>query len=146
KSIAQNPRLDGCDTQADRERLIRESAEQEVLYDQPEEERSKIRVSGPFTVEAIPVASMEDPSASPIPQLEPEDRDDDVARPGRDEGGVSAEGGDYIARMIDLLRKTGVHFKNQKSMPLAALRPVKTAFEYLHAEADTGYEGDPRKV
>jgi adenine-specific DNA-methyltransferase len=146
KSIAQNPRLDACEAQADRERVIREAADQEVLYDQPEEDRSKVRVSGPFTVEAIPVASMEDPSGTPIPQLEPEDREDDVARPGRGGGALAGDGGDYIGRMIDLLRKTGVHFKNKKSMPLASLRPVKTAYEYLHAEADTGYEGDPRRV
>ncbi len=144
--IANNTKLDEITDNEQRERVIRESAHQEVLYDQPEEDKSKVRVSGPFTVEAIPVASMEDSSASPIPQLEPEARDDDVARPGRGAGAITDAGGDYIERMIDLLRKTGVQFKGGRSMPLASLRPVKTPHEYLHAEADTGYEGDPRRV
>jgi adenine-specific DNA-methyltransferase len=142
KSIAQNPKLDACETQADRERVIRESADREILYDQPEEDRSKVRVSGPFTVEAIPVASMEDPSASPIPQLEPGTPDAGAPRP----VAASGSGGDYVGRMIDLLRKTGVHFKNGKTLPLSSIRPVKSAHEYLHAEGDTGLEGDPRRV
>ena len=51
--------------------------------------------------------------------------------------------------MIDLLRKTGVYFNTDKGMrhlPLSGLRAVKTPFEYLHAEAGTGIEGDPRRV
>jgi hypothetical protein len=47
-----------------------EPPEQEILYDQPEIDKSKVRVSGPFTVEAIPVPAMESPPESPIPQLE----------------------------------------------------------------------------
>lgn len=142
KSIAQNPKLDACETQEEREHVIRQCAEQEVLYDQPEEDKGKVRVSGPFTVEAIPVASMEDVNESPIPQLEPEAREDDVARPGRSAGAPDA-GGDYVAYMIDLLKRSGgVHFKNGKTLPLTDLRPVKTPFEWLHAESATGFGGD----
>ena len=143
KSIAQNPRLDGCKTPAERERLIRESADQEVLYDQPEEDRSKIRVTGPFTVEAIPVASMEDPVSSPIPGPEGELRD------GNGEGYAAAPAdpaGDHTAQMIDLLRKTGgVDFKG-KRLPLPTLRPMRTANEWIHAESETGIEGDARTI
>jgi adenine-specific DNA-methyltransferase len=147
RSIAQNAKLDSCDTQEERERIIRQSADQEVLYDQPEEDKGKVRVSGPFTVEAIPVASMEDPSESPIPQLDVDARTDDIARSGRSAAGLDA-GNDYVAYMIDLLKKSGgVHFKNGKSLPLSDLRPVKTAFEWLHAESATGFAGDdPRRV
>jgi adenine-specific DNA-methyltransferase len=49
---------------------IRRNASQEVLYDRPRVKRRIVRVSGPFTVEAIPVPAIEDPSRSPIPQLE----------------------------------------------------------------------------
>jgi len=42
------------DKQAAIESIIQEDAPQETLYDQPEEDRSIVRVSGPFTVEAIP--------------------------------------------------------------------------------------------
>jgi adenine-specific DNA-methyltransferase len=145
-SIAQNPKLDVCTTQKERESVIRQSTEQEVLYDQPEEDKGKVRVSGPFTVEAIPVASMEDPGESPIPELAPEMREDDIAQPERG-GAVLNAGSDYTAYMLDLLKKSGgVHFKNGKSLPLSTLRTVKTAHEWLHAEGETGIEGDPRRV
>lgn len=144
KSIAQNLRLDACKTQEGRQRLIRECADQEVLYDQPEEDKGKVRVSGPFTVEAIPVASMEDPGDVPVP--------------GPDEGvryGATTpyaatpadRAGEYIAQMVDLLRKSGgVHFKNARSLPLPTLRPARTAHEWIHAESETGLEGDDRLV
>jgi adenine-specific DNA-methyltransferase len=147
-SIAQNPKLDACKTQEERERLIRESADQEVLYDQPVEDKSKVRVSGPFTVEAIPVAAMEDPTAPQVEQLPPEARDDDIARGrGHDAGRIADLGGDYIGHMIDLFKKSGgVHFKGGKNLPLTTIRPVRTPHEYLHAESETGIEGDGRKV
>ena len=147
KSIAQNPKLDACKDLEGRENLIRASADQEVLYDQPEEDKSKVRVSGPFTVEAIPVATMEDPTESPIPQLEPQAREDGIEYPGRGGGRVPDAGGDFVAYMIDLLKKNGgVHFKNGKNLPLTSIRPIKTPHEYLHAESETGIEGDPRTV
>lgn len=146
KSIAQNSKLDACTSQAERERAIRSTAEQEVLYDQPEEDKGKVRVSGPFTVEAIPVATLEDTEASPIEQLEPEARRDDITRPGRGGAGLDV-GNDYVAYMIDLLKKSGgVHFKGGKNLSLPTLRPVKTPHEWLHAESETGIEGDPRMV
>lgn len=146
EDIANNTKLDACGTDAERERLIAHGSAQEDLLDRPEEDKGKVRVSGPFTVEAIPVATLEDAEASPIQQLEPEARQDDIARPGRGGAGLDV-GGDYVAYMIDLLRKSGgVHFKGGKSLPLPTLRPVKTPHEWLHAESETGIEGDPRMV
>jgi len=63
KSIANNPEI--------REGMIREQidaaiakyADQETLYDQPYTDKSRVRVTGPFTVEAVPaptVRSLED--------------------------------------------------------------------------------------
>ena len=115
------------------ERVIRETAEQETLYDHPEEDRSKVRVSGPFSVEAIPVATMTDADVAP-------------AAAANGEGGAAR---DWLSFLLDQLRKTGVHFKTAKGtshLPLAAVRPLKTAFEYLHAEAGTGIAGDDRRV
>ncbi len=144
--IANSARLDACTTQEERDKVVRDSAEQETLYDQPEENKAKVRVSGPFTVEAIPVAALDHEGAD---TLEPEARQDDVARSGRgvNIGRVTDEGGDYVDNMIGLLkRSSGVHFKNGKSLALPTLRPVKTANEWLHAESETGIEGDPRLV
>lgn len=118
KSIAQNARLDECKTQADRERAIRESADQEVLYDQPEVDNSRIRVTGPFTVEAIPVASL----------------DDD--QPAEAAGAPEHPATDYLSMMIDLLKKSGVQFPNNRHLAMPSLRAVRGPYEYLHAEAE----------
>lgn len=133
KSIAQNPKLDECKTQADCERVIRESADQEVLYDQPEIDGGRVRVTGPFTVEAIPVASLEDPTdastaaAAPAPS-------------------PSSAGSDYLGMMLDLLRRTGVQFAKTGNLPLPNLRPVKGPYEWLHAETEIGSNGGTKRV
>lgn len=142
KSIAQNPRLDACKGRAEREALIRDSADQEPLYDQPDEDRSRVRVSGPFTVEAIPTASMEDPGSSPIPGPT-----DGVRNAGDGfYGATVAPAGDHTAQMIDLLRKIGGVDFNGKRLPLPTLRPMRTAHEWIHAESETGIEGDARTI
>ena len=119
KSIAQNTRLDECKTQEDRERIIRQSADQEVLYDQPHIDSDRIRVTGPFTVEAIPVASLDSDASveAPTPGGEP-------------------AAADYLGMMIDLLKRSGVQFANNRHLALASLRAVRGPYEYLHAEAE----------
>ena len=52
--------------QAEMDRSIAAQADSETLYDQPEKTKNKLRVSGPFTVEAVPfpsVLSLEEHSA-----------------------------------------------------------------------------------
>lgn len=138
-SIANNARLDTCKTQEERERVIRESAEQEVLYGQPEENQNKIRVTGPFTVEAIPIASMEDPTDQP-----PADgaAGAEAVTANRGEGAPAS----HIETMLDLIRKTGVSFPGGTTLSLKDAHFVQGGKEWLHAEATTGIEGDPRMV
>ena len=127
KSLAQNQKLDGCKTQEERERVIRESAEQEILYDQPEEAKSRVRVSGPFTVEAIPVATLEAAGDSPI-------------------ASTAAGHDDYLQMMLDLLRKTGIHFPTGKTLTLSNLRSVRGHADWLHAEGESEAGGETRRV
>jgi len=112
---------------------------QEILYDQPEPDKSKVRVSGPFTVEAIPVPAMESPGESPIPQLEADARRDDLARRGRGEGRLLNPAADHITTMIELLRKAGVNFPGGKKLALENLRPLQVG--WLHAEAEARQDG-----
>ena len=98
------------------------------------------------SVGAIPVAALDHEGAE---TLEPEARADDIARPGRGVtiGRAADIGGEYVETMIGLLKRSaGVHFKHGKNLSLPTLRPVKTANEWLHAESETGIEGDPRLV
>ncbi len=117
-----------------------EPPEQETLYDQPEIDRLKVRVSGPFTVEAIPVPAMESPGESPIPQLEADAREDDRTRRGRGEGRIVNPAADHITTMIELVRKAGVNFPGGKKLALENLRPLGVG--WLHAEAEAKQNGE----
>ena len=57
-SIANNPDIREGMTQAEINAAIARHAPQETLYDQPKVDRSRKRVSGPFTVEAVPAPSV----------------------------------------------------------------------------------------
>jgi adenine-specific DNA-methyltransferase len=121
-----------------------EPPEQETLCDDPEIDRSKVRVSGPFTVEAIPVPAMTSPDESPIPQLEGDAREDDLARRGRGEGRIANPAADHISTMIELLRKAGVNFPGGKKLILENLRPLELG--WLHAEAEAKQNGKALRV
>ncbi len=66
KSIANNPDIREGMTREQIADAIRRHADQETLYDQPEVDRTKARVSGPFTVEAVPA-----PTVMPVGQSSP---------------------------------------------------------------------------
>jgi adenine-specific DNA-methyltransferase len=114
---------------------IQRNAPQEVLYDRPKVVRGVVRVSGPFTVEAIPVPAVEDPAQATIPQFEAEE-----AR-----ACVSDRGGDYLTTMINLLKQQGgVLFPGGKKLELANIRPLRLG--YLHAEAEARQNGNVLRV
>lgn len=114
---------------------IQRNAPQETLYDRPKIRRGVVRVSGPFTVEAIPVPAVEDPTQAPIPQFEQEEA---RAR-------ISDRGGDYLTTMISLLRQQGgVLFPGGKKLELQNLRELNLGF--LHAEAEASQNGKTLRV
>lgn len=114
---------------------IQRNAPQETLFDRPLVKRGIVRVSGPFTVEAIPVPAVEDPSQAPVPQFEEEEA---RAR-------VSDRGGDYLATMINLLKQQrGVLFPGGKRMELENVRQLNLGF--LHAEAEARQNGNNLRV
>jgi len=106
------------------------NAPQETLYDRPQIRRAVVRVSGPLTVEAIPVPAVEEPTQVPIPPFEEEEA---RAR-------VSDRGGDYLTTMLGLLKQQGhVLFPGGKRMELQNLRLLNLGM--LHAEAETRRNG-----
>jgi adenine-specific DNA-methyltransferase len=96
--------------QAEMDRSIAAQADNETLYDQPEKTKNKLRVTGPFTVEAVPfptVLSLEEHSAQAPQGLEANLADMSVARSGntsrqhswRDEllkAGIRGKGGQML--------------------------------------------------
>ena len=108
---------------------IAKSSEGEELVDQPEIDRKRIRVSGPFTVEAVQPAeeSLDAESTiggEPDEPLETYDAETD----GHDADNAEA----YLDKMIRLLRNDGVRFPNNQTQKFATLDPLEG--DILHAE------------
>jgi adenine-specific DNA-methyltransferase len=132
---------------------IQRNAPQEVLYDRPRVVRGVVRVTGPFTVEAIPVPAVEDPTQAPIPQFEDSVGVDPRVYPGQPQGvaptsepgRINDRGGDYLATMINLLKQQGgVLFPGGKKLELMNIRSLNLG--YLHAEAEAKQNGNTLRV
>ena len=102
-----------------------EPSNETVLYDQPHIDRAKARVTGPFTVEAVPA-----PAVRPLDDIEtsePLPADDSVAR-----AGPTVQQGDWR----DELLKAGIRGKAGQRVSFARLEPLPGT-RWLHAEGET---------
>ena len=115
---------------------IESSSEGEDLVDQPKIERRKLRVSGPFTVEAVQPAEESLGTESPIGG-EPEE-----ALETFDEETTNAEA--YLNKMIRLLREDGVRFPNNQTVQFATLDAREG--DVLHAEGTWSHAESDRSV
>ncbi len=100
-----------------------EPAKQETLYDQPSVERSKVRVTGPFTVEAVPSLRVK-PFDGKEPKLEI--TNEQLARTG--ETGRQAE-------WRDELKASGIRTIGGKLISFSRVEPM-IATRFLHAEGE----------
>jgi adenine-specific DNA-methyltransferase len=130
KAIANNPEIREGMGRAEIDRAIAKYAEQETLYDQPRIDRSRTRVTGPYTVEAVPA-----PVVQPLSQdLEVHDADASVARTGETL---------RQAEWREELFRTGIRGKKGQMMRFTRVEPLPGT-RWLHAEAETlpAAEGD----
>lgn len=129
---------------------IAANADQEELVDQPEVVRNVVRVSGPFTVEAVQPPEMtlgEETVVETEPGLfdgEPENLDKTFisirrAEPFNETQNLSA----YLDTMVRLLRQDGVRFPNNKQMRFTRLDPLYESGNAtgIHAEGRWVAEG-----
>jgi len=116
------------------DRSIADHADQETLYDQPAKSKTKLRITGPFSVEAVPF-----PTVQAL---------DDESRRWQD-GTIEADA--TIARSgesarqhqwRDELLKTGIRGKGGQILKFAELE-TQPGTKYLHA---TGHTEDGRRV
>ena len=108
--------------QAEMDRSITNNADTETLYDQPEKTKNKLRVTGPFTVEAVPfptVLSLDESSTAP----EGQEADAAVARTG-----ITSRQNAWR----DELLKAGIRGKNKQMLHFAELE-VLPGTACLHA-------------
>jgi adenine-specific DNA-methyltransferase len=104
-----------------------------TLYDAPIVDSSKTRVTGPFTVEAVPapaVGGLED-----IEETEAQPADESIAR-----SGETARQGDWR----DELLKTGIRGKGGQRIEFSRVEPL-AGTRWLHADAETK-EAAPQRV
>ena len=107
------------------EKAIQKYADQETLYDQPLVDKSKVRITGPFTVEAVPA-----PTVKPL---------DDI------EGFADAPADQSISRSGETLRqsewrdellKTGIRGKGGQYILFSRVESLRGT-RWLHAGAET---------
>ena len=100
-----------------------EEPNREIQYDQPEIDKTKVRVTGPFTVEALPA-----PVVKPL---------DDVLQ---DDDDISAKQTDWR----DQLLATGIQGRGGARLMFSRVEPLQGT-RYLQAEAETR-EDPPRRA
>lgn len=125
KSIANNPDIKEGMTRKQIDAAIARHAPQETLYDQPFVDRKKTRVSGPFTVEAVPaptVTSVEELLNSP-----PQPADTTIAR-----SGETLRQGEWR----DELLRAGIRGKAGQHIRFARLEPLPGC-RWLHADGES---------
>jgi adenine-specific DNA-methyltransferase len=124
KSIANNPELRKGMTRIEIEKSIQKYADQETLYDQPFVDRAKARITGPFTVEAVPA-----PTVTPL---------DEAENPSPVADASIARSGETLRQteLRDELLKTGIRGKNGQYIAFSRVEPLPGT-RWLHADAET---------
>jgi len=141
KSIANNPEIREGMTREQIDATIAKYAEQETLYDQPYVEKARVRVTGPFTVEAVPaptVRSLDDIDMGTAPAKAQESLADfrEVATPLLD-ASVARKGATLRhTEWRDELLKTGLRGKGGHHIDFVRVEPL-AGTRWLHADAET---------
>jgi adenine-specific DNA-methyltransferase len=104
---------------------IARHAPQETLYDQPFVDKKKVRVTGPFTVEAVPAPAVK--SVDEILEEQPQPADTSIAR-----SGETLRQGEWR----DELLRTGIRGKAGQHIRFARLEPLPGC-RWLHADGET---------
>ena len=134
KSIANNPEIGEGMTREQIDTATRKYADQETLYDQPLTDKKKTRVTGPFTVEAVPA-----PAVKPLDEVReaPGDYEADaaIARTGE-----TRRQGDWR----DELLRTGIRGKGGQRIEFSRVEAL-AGTRWLHADAETK-EDKPQRV
>jgi adenine-specific DNA-methyltransferase len=153
KSIANNPEIREGMTREQIDAAIARYADQETLYDQPYIDKSRVRVTGPFTVEAVPaptVRSLDEiecgagAPARVADSVHSASRAGEGARPTQS-GATQFTADNSVARSGPTLRhsewrdellKTGLRGKGGHHIDFSRVEPL-AGTRWLHADAET---------
>ena len=136
-SIANNPEIRKGMTRSEMDSVIAKYAEQETLYDQPLIDRSRMRVTRPFTVEAVPAAVVKPLGEGASPnEMSAEATDNSVAHSGETV---------RQSEWRDELLKTGIRGKGGQHINFSRVEPL-AGTKWLHADAETKGDKPERAV
>ncbi len=141
KSIANNPEIREGMNREQIDAAIATYADQETLYDQPYVDKSRVRVTGPFTVEAVPaptVRSLDDIDLGTAPEKAQESLADfrDAEMPLLD-ASVARKGPTLRhSEWRDELLKTGLRGKGGHQIDFSRVEPL-AGTRWLHADGET---------
>ena len=124
-SIARNESIKPTMDRQEIDKAIAVQGSQETLFDKPRIDKNILRISGPFTVEAVPA-----------PVVQPVDKVLSHERGGADAS--VARSGETLrqAEWRDELQKTGIRGKGGQHMNFSRLEPIP-GFRWLHADGET---------
>jgi adenine-specific DNA-methyltransferase len=133
QSIANNPEIQEGMTGEQIDAAIAKYAEQETLYDEPIIDREKVRVTGPFTMEAVPAPAVKPMDESSAPTA------------GAADMSVSRDGETVRqAEWRDELLKTGIRGKAGQRVAFSRVEPLPGT-RWLHADAESK-ENKPQRM
>lgn len=132
KSIINNPEIKEGMSRKAIDAAIAKYADQETLYDQPEVDKSKARVSGPFTVEAVPA-----PAVRPLSDVQ----DTSVADSSAGRSGETLRQDEWR----DELLKCGIRGKKKQHIHFSRVETL-AGTRWLHADAETKADARERVV
>ena len=156
KSIANNPEIKPGMKRDEIDAAINRHAETETLFDQPIIDNKKTRVTGPFTVEAVPAPTVRSiiyereerladlGKQASLPELEDFENKNKLGL----KADVSvARSGDTLRHhdWRDELLKAGVRGKGGAKITFSRVEPL-AGLRWLHAEAETANNGAKRVV
>jgi adenine-specific DNA-methyltransferase len=125
KSIANNPDIREGMTRDQIDEAIARHAPHETLYDQPDVNKKKTRVSGPFTVEAVPAPAVR--SVEELLEGSPQPADNSITR-----SGETLRQGEWR----DELLRSGIRGKAGQHIRFARLESLPGC-RWLHAEGES---------
>jgi adenine-specific DNA-methyltransferase len=144
KSIANNPEIREGMTRQQIYAAIARYADQETLYDQPYIDKSRVRVTGPFTVEAVPA-----PTVKSLDDIQIEGPDAESGKPQQSladfrnaptpllDASISRSGATLRhTEWRDELLKTGLRGKGGHHVDFSRVEPM-AGTRWLHADAET---------
>lgn len=141
QSVAAKPHAQWWELRIARQKEIDASiaakADTEYLYDQPYDDKSRVRVAGPFTVESL--------SPHRVPAVDSDDSlfDELEAAEGRRQAGPATEATDFAETVLENLKRSGVQQAHKADrLVFTALKPWPGRFICAEGTVKQASEGE----